>query len=128
MSRSISARAEPYIRLLEKPNGAITLILAVLDLEDKLQTQELLWEDFNGSIEIQQFGDADGILRDQDLTEEEWIKALRLKTELDVRAIMSELPKQFGLYSFAVAHKQDNKMKLIKIRVWIVPATTNVGV
>lgn len=123
MSRSISARAEPYIRLLEKPNGAITLILTVLDLEDKVQAQELLCEEFDGSVELQESGDTEGNLCDQDLTEEDWMHSLRLKTKLDVRAIMSELPKAFGLYSFDVTHKQAGALKQMKIKVWVVPAT-----
>jgi len=138
MAKSIKVRGFELSQILSKPNGALELILTLIDTEQRLETaQETLlgkvrdslakknpWNEFpdmNVVVEIEEFADNEDRLINNAITEDVWIDTLCLKTGLDVRAILGDLPKELGLYAMKIAYKQGDCLKAGCIKVWVMP-------
>jgi hypothetical protein len=108
----------------------LELILRHLDLENEVValTQKLAQSedvsralDISETVEIEEFADGDhALLNPPD--EQTWIATLRHKTGLDVRAILSELPRELGLHSFRIAYKKGDALCNAVVKVWVVKA------
>ena len=73
------------------------------------------------SIEIEEIADDNGKI--SPIPESVWIDTLRTKTERDVRAIMSPLPRELGLYTFlCLCLSTSREVELVEVLVWVVPA------
>ena len=125
--------------MLEQENGTTAMILQYLDLEDRFQeTREKLVRELEypelrkAAFEIAlstAHDDTDGTALDMVPTEQNWIEELVTATSkaglgcdiLDIRAILSDLPTELGLYSLRIIHRIGDTMKKNTIRVWIVP-------
>ena len=132
-AQTLSVRGFKLASILDKKHGGLELILKVLDLENELaEAREALREvkdtatredeavEFPDAIQISEFADMDGTLRNPP-GEKTWIETLSHKTELDVRAILTELPTETGLYKFVFAHKKNLKLLYAAAKVWVVP-------
>jgi len=126
-------------KMLDGRDGTVAMILQFLDLENELQeTRDRLEKELEypelrkESFEIMlstAHDETDGTALDMIPTEQNWIEELVTATSkagigcdiLDIRAIMSELPTELGLYSLRIVHKVGDTMKKNTIRVWIVP-------
>jgi hypothetical protein len=145
---SLVQRGNQILSLLDTPNGGIQIILECLDLQNEIErlkatiaeksrqceepqhsTQIPIKEFAAGSITIEEFADKDGIICDKDLAELDWMCTIGHKTGLDVRAILTPLPKEVGLYNMQIVYKQHNvslpyydQIKQGTLKVWVVPA------
>lgn len=144
---SLVQRGNQILKLLDTPNGGIQIILQCLDLQNEVErlkatvaekarqceepqysSQIPIKEFAAGSITIEEFADKDGFICDKDLTEQEWMYTIGHKTGLDVRAILTPLPKEVGLYSMQIVYKQHNvslpydQVKQGTLKVWVIPA------
>jgi hypothetical protein len=127
-------------KMLEREkNGTVAMVLQYLDLENELQeTRERLEKELEypelrkESFQIKlstSHDDTDGTALDMVPTEQNWIEELVTATSkagiecdiLDIRAVMSDLPIELGLYSLRIVHRVGDTMKKNTIRVWIVP-------
>jgi hypothetical protein len=136
MKASISSRAAPYLKCLASRNAAFDLVLRILDLEDALCDAQAVNQINQGeqleTTTIEVAADSNGKLLDQELhavPETGWINWVKIASGLDVRAILSDLPEEVGLYSFDLVYRQGREVKRGKMKVWIVLApTTTAGV
>lgn len=135
MKATIGSRAEPYLKCLESRNAAFRLVIRILDLEDALcdaqASNQINQNEQLGTITIKAAADSSGKLIDQEFYPPEtgWIKLVRTKSVLDVRAILSDLPEEIGLYVFDLVYLQGREVKRGQMKVWIEPAsTTTAGV
>jgi hypothetical protein len=130
---SLHSRAAKLIPIFDKEHGEVELILKVLDLENELaEAREALQAAQNeareesagvelpDSIEISEFVIPGGFLSNPP-GEKTWIETLRHKTKMDVRAILSELPTEVGLYTFSFVYKRIDKLLHAQVKVWVVP-------
>ena len=91
----------------------------VVDLTQKLTQPEDVPQTLADTVEIEEFADGDhALLNPPD--EQTWIETLRNKTDLDVRAILSELPRELGLHSFLIAYKKGDALCNAVVKVWVV--------
>ena len=134
MKASISSRAAPYLKCIASRNAAFDLVLRILDLEDALcdaqAANQINQSEQLETITIEVAADSDGNLLDQELyavPETHWINLIKIASGLDVRAILSDLPEEVGLYSFDVVYRQGREVKRGQMKVWVVPAP-NAGV
>ena len=129
---SLEYRGLELFQILQKPDGLIGTMLKVLDLENELREakaalqaaqneahEESAAVELPDSIEISEFATPDGFLSNPP-GEKTWIETLRHKTKMDVRAILSELPTEVGLYTFSFAYKRIDKLRHAQVKVWIV--------
>ncbi len=143
MDRTLEQRGKDILRTIEEPHGAVLIVLRMLDLlaeVDRLsQNRSSIVcprchragceeNRVDESITIEEFANADGRLCDAyggptSLTEAEWITTVREKSGLDVRAIMTDLPTELGLYDMLIVYKQDKLLKQAVLKVWVVPAS-----
>ncbi len=126
-------------KMQQRELGSVAMILQFLDLENELQETrkrleneldypELRKEAFEIMLSTSH-DDTDGTSLDMVPTEQNWIEELVTAISkagtgcdiLDIRAIMSDLPTELGLYSLRIVHKVGDTMKKNTIRVWIVP-------
>jgi len=77
--------------------------------------------DMNVVTEIREFSHPNGDLINPDIPESVWIDTIRTKTDLDVRAILTELPVETGLYAMQIVYKQGGCLKQGTIKVWVMP-------
>jgi hypothetical protein len=131
MKASISLRAAPYLKCLGSRNAAFGLVIRILDLEDALcnaqAANQINQSEQLETITIEVAADSSGKLLDQELyavPETGWINWVKIASGLDVRAILSDLPEELGLYSFDLVYRQGREVKRGQMKVWIVPATT----
>ena len=134
VSQILSVRGFQLASILDKKHGELELVLKIMDLENgitearneaaslreelhRFSGEELL----PNSVEIEEFADEDGHFTSPP-DEHAWIDSLCDKTGLDVRAILSPLPEEVGLYSFRIAYKQNGEMAYALQRVWIISA------
>ena len=129
MQKSIKVRGFELTRILEKPHGVTELILGYIELERELETAKEACSrlkqdrDLETTIEIEEFANDDGFLADPKIPESVWIDSIKSKTQLlDVRAILSELPQELGLYNLKIAYKERNQILTGFLKVWVVPA------
>lgn len=138
MNRTLEQRGKDILRTIEEPYGAVLIVLRMLDLQaeiDRLSHNHANCEEKQGwprigePITIEEFANADGQLCDANggptsIAEVEWITTLREFSGLDVRAIMSDLPTELGLYDMPIVYKQDKLLKQAVLKVWVVPVAT----
>ena len=132
MKASISSRAAPYLKCLASRNAAFDLVLRILDLENALCDAQAVNQINQGAqletTTIEVAADSNGKLLVPELyavpEETGWINWVKIASGLDVRAILSDLPEEVGLYSFDLVYRQGREVKRGKMKVWIVPATT----
>lgn len=127
----IKARGFQLAQILDRKRGEIELICSHIDLEQKLETaQKKLANglagaenvlDIGSTIEVAEFADENGRLRDQYIPEHIWMDTIKDGTDLDVRAILSDLPKELGLCHIKFAYKADNKILLGLVKLMVVP-------
>lgn len=132
---SLSVRGFQLATILEKPHGHLELILKILDLENELvaakesllgfqkqQMQDALQGlKILSTIEVEEFADADSRLKNPP-DEKTWIETLCHKTGFDVRAILSDLPTELGLFRLKVAYKSKGELAFATVKVWLVAA------
>jgi hypothetical protein len=139
VDQSLSVRGFKLASILDKRHGSLELVLKVLDLENDLsETKEALRnalekikrgldsEELPESVQLSEFSDDEGYLKNPP-DERTWIESLSLATKLDVRAILSTLPTELGLYPFLFVHKKGDKMLYARVKVWVVPAVASEG-
>lgn len=129
---SLEYRGLELFQILQKPDGLIGTMLKVLDLENELaETKAALQAaqnearedeavEFPDAIQISEFATPDGFLCSPP-GEKTWIETLSHKTKLDIRAILTELPTEVGLYRFVFAHKKNLKLLHAEAKVWVIP-------
>jgi hypothetical protein len=137
--KTLFDRGMTLAKMLDRPDGTVAMILQFLDLENELQETrkkleseldypELRKEAFE--IKLSTANDeTDGTALDMVPTEQNWIDELITATSkigpgcniLDIRAILSDLPTELGLYSMRIVHKVGDTMKKNTMKVWIVP-------
>lgn len=130
---SLEYRGLEIFQILQKPDGLIGTMLKVLDLENELAeakaalrevkdtaTREEEALEFPNAIQISEFADMDGTLRNPP-DEKIWIESLSQRTKLDIRAILTELPTETGLHKFVFAHKKNLKLLYAAAKVWVIP-------
>jgi hypothetical protein len=144
---SIESRGTKLFQATQTAAGLIGMVLKMLDLQDELSaTHEDLCEvndelqatkealqaaqnearagsasvELPDSIEISEFATPDGFLSNPP-GEKTWIETLRHKTKMDVRAILSELPTEIGLYTFSFVYKRIDKLLHARVKVRVVP-------
>ena len=90
-------------------------IFEILDLEDRIKSLEdqpqsdpsyPINRDL-GNITIEEWSDDEGRLRSIP-PEADWIASISRQTNLDIRAILSPLPKELGLFEFKVVYVKQN--------------------
>lgn len=129
---SLHSRAAKLVPIFDKKHGEVELILKVLDLENELaEAREALREvkdtatredeavEFPDTIQILEFATPDGFLCNPP-GEKTWIETLSQKTKLDIRAILTELPTETGLYRFVFVHKKNLKLLYAAAKVWVI--------
>jgi len=132
-AQTLSVRGLKWVSILDKKHGGLELILKVLDLENELaEAREALHKakdaatceeeavEFPDAIQISEFAGMDGTLRNPP-NEKIWIESLSQRTKLDIRAILTELPTETGLYRFVFVHKKNLKLLYVAAKVWVVP-------
>lgn len=137
---SLVQRGNQILRLLDGPNGGITIVLQCLDLQNEVerlkaiiaekaqQCEEPPIKELTiGGITIEEFADKDGFICDKDLTEQEWMITIGCKTGLDIRAILTPLPKEVGLYSMLIVYKQHDQLRQGTLKVWVVPPQASIN-
>lgn len=124
MDKSIKARGLELIQILGEQRGELKLILGYIELEQKLAALMKSQDEVTQyqSVEVEEFADDRMFLLDQNIPESVWMETLRNKTGLDIRAILSDLPKEIGMHQFKVAYKENNTILFAAVRVWVVPA------
>ena len=112
-------------------------IFEILDLEDRVKSLEDRPEsepsypvnrDF-GNITIEEWSDDEGRLRSIP-PEADWIESISRHTNLDIRAIISPLPQELGLFELKIVYvkqppdcKANNStVHFATLKVWVVPA------
>lgn len=132
---SLSVRGFQLASILDSRHGDTQLILKVLDLENELvaakesllvfhkqQSQDAdKFAYLLSTIEVEEFADADSRLKNPP-DEKTWIETLCHKTGFDVRAILSDLPTELGLFCLKVAYKSKDELAFATIEVWVVAA------
>lgn len=136
VSQSLSVRGFQLASILDKKHGQLELILKILDLENsiaeardevaslRLELDRCSEEELLNPVQIEEFANGEGYLTAPP-NESVWIESLSNKTGLDVRAILSPLPEELGLYSFRFAYKQNGEMICASLKVWIIPAANS---
>lgn len=133
VTETLSVRGFKLASILDKKHGGLELILKVLDLENALtearealskakdtETREDEAVEFPDTIKISEFATMDGFLCSPP-DEKTWIETLSHRTKLDIRAILSELPTEVGLYRFVFVHKKSHKLLYTEAKVWVIP-------
>lgn len=130
--QSLSVRGFKLASILDKKHGELELVLKVMDLENSIaearnevaslreELHRFSGEELPNSVEIEEFADENGHLASPP-DEHIWVDSLCDKTGLDVRAILSPLPEELGLYSLRIAYKQNGEIAYASQRVWVVP-------
>ena len=120
MKPSISSRSTPYLQCLASRNNAIELVFRILDLEDALcDAHESSKVHELETITIEEDADENGNFHLY--WEHVWIDYVKTHSSLDVRAILSDLPTQIGLYQFDLVYKEGKEIKRGVMKVWVVP-------
>lgn len=130
---SIKQRTCDLFSVLDSANGGAILIATILDLENEVNDlkkqvtpERIILKRPGQRIEIKRLCDNDGNLDIDQTTrpafiEQGWIQSLAEQTDLDIRAILSPLPTELGMYEVTVAYKPaSDKMSLGILRFWVV--------
>lgn len=129
---SLSVRGFQLATILGKPHGHLELILKILDLENELvaakesllvfhkqQSQDAdKFAYLLSTVEVEEFADADSRLKNPP-DEKTWIETLCHKTGFDIRAILSDLPTELGLFRLKVAYKSKDELAFGTAMVWL---------
>lgn len=132
---SLSVRGFQLASILDSRHGDTQLILKVLDLENELVAAKESLLGFHkqqsqsadkfawllSTIEVEEFADADSRLKNPP-DEKTWIETLCHKTGFDIRAILSNLPTELGLFCLKVAYKSESELAFATVKVWLVAA------
>lgn len=129
---SLEYRGLELFQILQKPDGLIGTMLKVLDLENELAEAKAALQaaqnearedeavEFPDTIQISEFADMNGAIRNPP-GEKTWIETLSHKTKLDIRAILTELPTEVGMYRFVFVHKKNRMLLHAAATVWVIP-------
>lgn len=95
------------------------LLLKFLQSNELLQDRNMVHE-WEGSIEVEEWADENGHI--VKCAESVWMQSIADRTKLDVRAILSPLPDQLGLYTLnCLTISSKGKVIVWAIKLWVVP-------
>ena len=98
------------------------LLLKLVELKELLENRNNapMVHEWEGSIEVEEWADENGHI--VKCAESVWMQSIADRTKLDVRAILSPLPQQLGLYTLdCLTISNKGKVIVWAIKLWVVP-------
>jgi hypothetical protein len=90
---------------------------------DNPKAQVVPSKELPDAVQVEEFADDNGHLKDQDISEDVFCQTLSRLTKLDIRAV-DQVPRELGLFTIQVWYKTSRNMGTMETalcKVWMIP-------